>query len=522
MRIKSIAITNLRCFASEDPIQLAPLTVLIGPNNAGKSTLLRAVGTLQVGSGLSGSDVRLGSDAAQLTYEVQTIHVPSGHPAATLNGQDVTIQLTLQSGGSILPNVRPVGTSPPQPASAPAAFPLYQPVAPDHLIVPWFPSTRGYSSEEQVNSQNATAIRADLNNLGARLLKVLVSNSEAYQSYTRLCAQLFQITPVPLPSQNGIRVGIQLSGGAEIGLQSMGDGVRSTVGMAIAAADSVDKILLVEEPENSLHPDSLKALLEFLAERSRENQVIIATHSPLVVNYLASRDGSVVYFVGPRNDPNDLPSTTNIPTSFVRSVINEDDRRERLAALGVDLPDMGLHSGWLVFEEASAEYIVKSFLIPWFVPALSTFGTVSATGVANVPSRLAGVTNLILAAHLEGAYKGRVWAIVDGGAQGRAVLEKLERDFPTWGLEHFLQWNVDAFERYYPAQFTEQVTAALSLGGQDRSRAKHDLLLNVMTWCGEYPDAAKAALETSAAAAIQTLKQIAAAAVPEVPLHPPD
>jgi hypothetical protein len=292
--------------------------------------------------------------------------------------------------------------------------------------------------------------------------------------------------------------------------------------MAIAAADSVDKILLVEEPENSLHPDSLKALLEFLAERSRENQVIIATHSPLVVNYLASRDGSVVYFVGPRNDPNDLPSTTNIPTSFVRSVINEDDRRERLAALGVDLPDMGLHSGWLVFEEASAEYIVKSFLIPWFVPALSTFGTVSATGVANVPSRLAGVTNLILAAHLEGAYKGRVWAIVDGGAQGRAVLEKLERDFPTWGLEHFLQWNVDAFERYYPAQFTEQVTAALSLGGQDRSRAKHDLLLNVMTWCGEYPDAAKAALETSAAAAIQTLKQIAAAAVPEVPLHPPD
>ncbi len=517
MRIKSIAITNLRCFASGDPIQLAPLTVLIGRNNAGKSTLLRAVGALQAGSELSGSDVRLGSSEAQLTYEVQAIHLPSAHPTAELEGQDVTIQLTLQSSGAILASVRPLSTNHLHPASAPTSFTLYQPVAPDHLVVPWFPSTRSYSSEEQINTQSATAIRADLNNLGARLLKVLVSNTEAYQSYARLCTKLFQAVPVPLPSQNGIRVGIQLSDDAEIGLQSMGDGVRSTVGMAIAAAGSVEKILLVEEPENSLHPDSLKALLEFLAERSCENQVIIATHSPLVVNYLAARNDALVYFVGQLDDIHAQQSMANLPRSFVRPIVNSDDRRERLAELGVDLPDMGLHSGWIVFEEASAEYIVKSFLIPWFVPELSTFGTVSATGVANVPNRLAGVTNLILAAHLEGAYQGRVWAIVDGGAQGRAVLEKLQRAFSTWGQKHFLHWNVDDFERYYPARFTEQVAAALSSVGSDRGRAKHDLLLAVMTWCGEYPDEAKTALETSAAAAIQTLKQIAVATKPIVP-----
>ena len=292
--------------------------------------------------------------------------------------------------------------------------------------------------------------------------------------------------------------------------------------MAIAAADSVDKILLVEEPENSLHPVSLKALLSFLAERSRENQVIIATHSPLVVNYLASRGGSVVYFVGPQDDSRDLLPATSTPTSFVRPVVSEDDRRDRLAELGVDLPDMGLHSGWLVFEEASAEYIVRSFLIPWFVPALSTFGTVSAAGVANVPNRLAGFTNLILAAHLEEAYGGRVWAVVDGGAQGRGVLEKLQRDFPTWGGEHFLQWNVEHFERYYPAQFTEQVTAALSLMGEDRSRAKRALLLSVMSWCGAHPDEARAALATSAAAAIETLLQIAAKSLPGGPPHQPE
>ena len=518
MRINSIAITNLRSFESAGPIELAQLTVLIGRNNTGKSTLLRAIGALQVGFPLSGSDVRLGSSAAQLTYEVQAIHLPAAHPSAELDGKDVTIELTLQSGGATLATIRPLATDHLHPSAAPTSFALYQPVSPDHLIVPWFSSTRAYGTEEQINFQNATAIRADVSNLGARLLKVLISSTDAYQSYARLCSQLFRAVPVPLPSQNGIRVGIQLSDDAEIGLQSMGDGVRSTVGMAIAAAGSVEKILLVEEPENSLHPDSLKALLEFLAERSCENQVIIATHSPLVVNYLAARKESVVYFVGSLDVDDARQSMANLPRSFVQLIENSDDRRDRLAELGVDLPDMGLHSGWIVFEEASAEHIVRSFLIPWFVPELSTFGTVSAAGVANVPNRFAGVTNLILAAHLEDAYQGRVWAIVDGGAQSRVVLTRLKRDFPTWGVEHFLHWNVDNFEQYYPPRFSEQAAAALSSVGSDRSRAKQDLLRAVMTWCGQHPDEAKSALEKSAAAAIQTLKQIAEATKPIVPL----
>ena len=133
MRVKSIAITNLRCFASEDPIQLAALTVLIGPNNAGKSTLLRALGTLQVGSGLSGSDVRLGSSEAQLTYEIQSLRLPLAHRDASLNGQDVTIRLTLQRGGAVLANVRPLDTNLPPPASAPVDFTLYQPAARQHV-----------------------------------------------------------------------------------------------------------------------------------------------------------------------------------------------------------------------------------------------------------------------------------------------------------------------------------------------------------------------------------------------------
>lgn len=520
MRVKSIAISNLRCFTSEDPVQLAPITVLIGPNNAGKSTLLRAIGALQEGLGLSGSDVRSGSSEAQLTYEVAGLHVPAPHPAAALEGQDVTIQLIVQSGGAFLLNVRPTMRDHARPGREPLNFTRYQPVAPDHLVVPWFPSGRGYSPEEQINSQYATAIRADTNNLGARLLKVLVSNSQAYEAYARLCGQLFDVIPVPLPSQNGVRVGIQLPGGTEIGLQSMGDGVRSTVGMAVAAADSVGKILLVEEPENSLHPESLKAVLEFFVDRSRENQIVIATHSPLVVNYLAGRDGSAVYFVGSCENLDSAPSTTNIPTSCVSSVLTDDDRRERLSQLGLDLPDMGLHSGWIVFEEASAESIVRSFLIPWFVPALSTFGTVSATGENNVRRRVRGVTDLILAAHLEDAYRGKVWAILDGGDRGRTIAEQLRRDFRTWGPERFLQWDAQDFEHYYPAQFAEQVTQALSRRGADRRQAKRDLLLKVMRWCGEHPDEAKAALETSAAAAVAMLRRIAAVGTPVVPSHP--
>lgn len=43
---------------------------------------------------------------------------------------------------------------------------------------------------------------------------------------------------------------------------------------------------MVEEPELGIHPHQLTKILEFLKNESREKQVIISTHSPLVLDVL--------------------------------------------------------------------------------------------------------------------------------------------------------------------------------------------------------------------------------------------
>ena len=53
-------------------------------------------------------------------------------------------------------------------------------------------------------------------------------------------------------------------------------------------------VLLVEEPENGLHPARIKEVMAVLREMSQDTQVLIATHSPLVVNELTPEEVSIV------------------------------------------------------------------------------------------------------------------------------------------------------------------------------------------------------------------------------------
>lgn len=54
------------------------------------------------------------------------------------------------------------------------------------------------------------------------------------------------------------------------------------------------RLFLVEEPENGLHPARIAEVMAILREISKTSQVIVATHSPLVVNELKGDEISVV------------------------------------------------------------------------------------------------------------------------------------------------------------------------------------------------------------------------------------
>jgi putative ATP-dependent endonuclease of OLD family len=90
----------------------------------------------------------------------------------------------------------------------------------------------------------------------------------------------------------GMRTNCQIviDDGAQTLLERKGDGVQSLVAISLMLgilqdADSAkDIILLIEEPESHLHPNAIHQFRETLESLRKDNQVIITTHCPLLVN----------------------------------------------------------------------------------------------------------------------------------------------------------------------------------------------------------------------------------------------
>jgi predicted ATP-dependent endonuclease of OLD family len=74
----------------------------------------------------------------------------------------------------------------------------------------------------------------------------------------------------------------------------LGDGILSLFRIFIHFVDKnhPQKILIIDEPELSLHPTAQKALAKHLSDFSKNNQVIICTHSPHFINWEDIENGA--------------------------------------------------------------------------------------------------------------------------------------------------------------------------------------------------------------------------------------
>lgn len=82
---------------------------------------------------------------------------------------------------------------------------------------------------------------------------------------------------------------IMVDDGANTELSSKGDGIISLASMSLMkhvseeSLGSKSLILSIEEPESHLHPEAIHGLRQVLKDISKQQQVIITTHSPILV-----------------------------------------------------------------------------------------------------------------------------------------------------------------------------------------------------------------------------------------------
>lgn len=93
---------------------------------------------------------------------------------------------------------------------------------------------------------------------------------------------------IPLISSNSLN--IEVDDGNRTPLDQKGDGVKSLVVLALmhyasnAASSSSNSIFAIEEPEAHLHPQAIHEIRNAMAELSTHNQVVLTSHSPLLIN----------------------------------------------------------------------------------------------------------------------------------------------------------------------------------------------------------------------------------------------
>jgi predicted ATPase len=73
------------------------------------------------------------------------------------------------------------------------------------------------------------------------------------------------------------------------------DGTMQALALLTAAADPRTSLLLVEEPENSVHPWILRVIMERLREVSKRKNVIVTSHSPVLINLMKPEEVWVVF-----------------------------------------------------------------------------------------------------------------------------------------------------------------------------------------------------------------------------------
>jgi predicted ATP-dependent endonuclease of OLD family len=75
MHVTSIRLKNFRSFKDSSQLELSAMNVLIGANNSGKSTILKALYCLQDGNTVVHQDIRLGigSEQAEMFIGVEDV-----------------------------------------------------------------------------------------------------------------------------------------------------------------------------------------------------------------------------------------------------------------------------------------------------------------------------------------------------------------------------------------------------------------------------------------------------------------
>jgi predicted ATPase len=126
---------------------------------------------------------------------------------------------------------------------------------------------------------------------------ILNQHLDAYVTIQENVRRLFpSVTTLGLENMTDStkEIRIRVASGEWIPARFMSEGMLYYLAFEAIRYLAPKALLLVEEPENGLHPARIIEVMRILREISKTTQVLLATHSPLVINEMQPEEVSVV------------------------------------------------------------------------------------------------------------------------------------------------------------------------------------------------------------------------------------
>lgn len=92
------------------------------------------------------------------------------------------------------------------------------------------------------------------------------------------------------------------------------DGTILTLSMLCSVIDPRKSMIVLEEPENSIHPWIIRTIMEFLKEVSKEKNIILTTHSPILIDLVHPKD---IWTISRANGITELIQLTTLDHTIV-------------------------------------------------------------------------------------------------------------------------------------------------------------------------------------------------------------
>jgi predicted ATPase len=273
--LEQVEVQGFGC-VQQATLRLGRLHALVGPNDSGKTTLLRAISMAVSGQVVQG----LGPAPWASTHAPSPKAVSASRVVQPVKGAKAAAAVTASFackpgtdlGTAIAGFARGVGFLRVEPAMARQAMGLLN----DRTAIPRL-------------APNAHGLAAWYDALMNRDLDAFVAIREEFASLFPAGGRLALVNEGP-----GKAFRLLLADGQEVPAAAMSEGMLYWLAFRFLRHIDPPSILLIEEPENGLHPARIREVMAVLREVSKTTQIVLTTHSPLVLNELAGDEVSVV------------------------------------------------------------------------------------------------------------------------------------------------------------------------------------------------------------------------------------